>query len=148
MPIQPVRDLLYILPLNRPERIGSIVLPDSHEPRTNQGIVKYRGPQTSGEIRVGDHVYFNGYEGDEMVFEDEGRLILLPESAIDAIDRGTPRVDNLTMTIAEFKIKLDRAIENLSLRFVGNEQAQDLLNELSFRIPEELNGVIAQEMHF
>lgn len=151
MPITPVRNLLYIIPLDRPEKVGSIHLPDSHEPRTNQGIVKYRGPDTDPErsgVHVGDHVYFSGYAGEEMVFEDEGRLILLQEHLVFAVDRGDPDPDNMIFSVANFKIKLDRAAENLIRRYNRNERAQAYINELKERMMEELDNVLAQEMHF
>jgi co-chaperonin GroES (HSP10) len=151
MPIAPVRDLLYIIPLDRPEKIGSIHLPDSHEPRTNQGIVKYRGPDTDPErsgIRVGDHVYFSGYVGDEIVFEDEGRLIVVPEHLIHAKDGGDPDPNNMTLSVANFKLFLDRATENFVRRFAGDLDKQKLINDLKERMMDELDGILAQEMHF
>ena len=87
MPIKPLRDLLYIIPIDYDERSRSSIIyttPKSIQ-RTNQGIVKYRGPLTTGEIRRGDHVFFSGYDGDEIVMEEEGRLIIIPEEFIDAI---------------------------------------------------------------
>lgn len=80
--IRPIRDLLYILPLVDREKIGSIYVPQANLQRPDQGIVKYRGPKTSGEIKVGTHVIFSGYDGTEIVTEDDGTLLIMPESFI------------------------------------------------------------------
>lgn len=108
MAIKPLRNLLYIIPLT-PEPISSILhIPDSsqNDRRVNQGIVKYRGPRTSGEIEIGDHVIFSGYSGDEMVDEEEGSLYVMLEDDIEAIfDDEAPgaylvSLDNVKLLIA------------------------------------------------
>ena len=77
----PLRDLVYIIPLEDREKVGSIYVPDQAKQRVDQGIVKYRGPDVK-ELRVGDHVIFSGYSGDELITETDGLLYLMREDDI------------------------------------------------------------------
>lgn len=82
--IVPLRDLVYIIPLSDPVQVRQIIVPDPEHQRVDQGIVKYRGDAVM-EIRVGDHVAFSGYDGDQIVTEDEGMLWVMRESDVKCI---------------------------------------------------------------
>lgn len=82
--IVPLRDLVYIIPLHDPKQVREIVVPDPKHQRIDQGIVKYRGDAVI-ELRVGDHVAFSGYDGDQIVTEDEGILWVMREDDVKAI---------------------------------------------------------------
>ena len=69
---------------------GGIIIPDVAKGRCSQGIVKFIGKDVK-DIRVGDYVFFSGYDGD--VFEYDGELILiLLETQIQSIVETTQYV--------------------------------------------------------
>jgi co-chaperonin GroES (HSP10) len=68
---------------------GLLHIPKEARQRCDQGIVKYRGPETK-HIRVGDHVIFSGYAGTRITLAGEGILIILPEAEIEAIVTDSP----------------------------------------------------------
>ena len=71
-------------PLEEPDKIGEIYVPDQAKSRMNQGIVKYIGPDVTF-VQVGDHVLFSGYTGTVIFVEGEGKLIVAEEDFIQAI---------------------------------------------------------------
>ena len=73
-----VRDKLAVIPLKDPDMIGSLYIPEKAKQRTDQGIVKYRGPDCK-HIRVGHHVVFANYTGTKVSVEDEGVLYIMRE---------------------------------------------------------------------
>lgn len=83
--ITPLRDNLYILPMKDKEMIGSLYVPDMAQQRVDQGIVMYRGPLTTGEVVVGDHVLFSGYDGTQIVVEGIGLLYVVEEMYIQLV---------------------------------------------------------------
>lgn len=85
MALRPLRDLLYIIPIREPSQVGKIVRPDSHQRRLHQGVVKYRGPKTTGDIKRGDHIFFHAWGGYEIVMEEEGPLVTIKESLVDFV---------------------------------------------------------------
>lgn len=90
MGLIPLRDLLYIIPIDNDTMYGTglIEIPEAYQKACKQGIVKYRGPRTSGEIKRGDHVFFNQWEGTEILVEGEGRFIIIKEENIEAVHDG------------------------------------------------------------
>lgn len=62
---------------------GGLHIPDSAKQKCDQGIIKYRGPDTD-DFRVGDHVLFSPYAGTKITLADEGQLIILPIETIEA----------------------------------------------------------------
>lgn len=84
MAIRALRDLVYIIPMEDPDKIGSIYVPEQAKQRIDQGIVKYRGDAVM-ELRVGDHVIFSGYSGDLVITEDDGPLYVMKEMDIFAV---------------------------------------------------------------
>jgi len=88
MSLRLLNDDVAIIPVKDELRTESgIWLADQTRQLVDQGIVKYRGPATI-DVRVGDHVVFEGYSGTKVSIEDEGVLIVLPESGVHAIYEG------------------------------------------------------------
>lgn len=73
-----------VLPLEDPDRIGHIWIPEQGKQRVDQGIIKYRGSETK-ELRVGDHVIFSGYTGTKISAQGEGELFVMREEDVVAI---------------------------------------------------------------
>lgn len=86
MALKPVRDLVYCIPIDDPDRSrhGELYVPEKAKQRRDQGIVKYTGPEVQ-TVQRGDHVLFSGYDGSELNMEDEGKLLIVRESTIAAI---------------------------------------------------------------
>ena len=74
---------IAVEPVQDPDKIGSIWVPDAAKERCDQGIVKYIGPDVKW-IEVGDYVLFSGYTGQTIALEDEGVFIVLPEDFVVA----------------------------------------------------------------
>lgn len=83
---------IAVEPLQDPDKIGSLYVPDMAKQRCDQGIVRYIGPDVK-DIGVGDHVLFSGYTGQTVALEGEGVLIILPEDFVVA------RIDDIGTTI-------------------------------------------------
>jgi len=147
MPLRPLRNLLYILPIDDESLTSSglLYLPDTNKQRTDQGIIKYRGPNTSGELRVGDHVFFSGYDGDEIVIEGEGRLIIIPEPFIDAV--WTDGEDNYTLTIPQVQNLVTRTAGDIATTLDESEQV--LVRRLGKMVNERLeDSAFTMELYF
>ena len=92
MPVKPVRDLLYIIPIEDPMEVkgGKIILHEKAKQRVDHGIVKYKGPKVK-DIKIGDHVLFSGWAGTRIALSDEGTLISIEEEWIEGIwTKGPP----------------------------------------------------------
>ena len=146
MPIKPIRDLLYIIPIDREDKIGRFHVPDSvRQPRRNQGVVKYRGPRTTGEVKVGDHVLFSGYDGDEVVLEGEGLLILVPEPFIAAVL--LEGEDNYVLTASQVRTAVDVAVQYVSVE-LGEEDLQRIAKFVGERLKGHMNSRFFEELFF
>ena len=145
MPLRPVRDLLYLLPLAETSEIGLIIKPDQEvKRRMSQGIVKYRGPWTTGDIRRGDHVLFSSYVGDEIALEGEGLLKFLPEEAIDAI---WVDGDNVMLTIEQVKLAVERACAE-TCRTTNDLMEREAIVKVTDRMLDHLSTRFFEEMFF
>jgi co-chaperonin GroES (HSP10) len=82
--IELLDDKIAVIPLEDPDKIGSIWIPDQAKQRADQGIVKYKGPNVS-EIFVGAHVFYGGYVGTKVSVEGEGVLVIMSESDVQLI---------------------------------------------------------------
>ena len=170
MALEPVRDLLYIIPIEPPLSSSSIIaapetwhkqikqddgsvieLPQSTRRKPTQGIVKYRGPNTTGEIRVGDHVVFRANDGDELLHPSEGRLILLHENAVLA--KFIEAEDVYVFTIPQLQDLVDKAVERLRVD-VGRHQIdlnisdQEKLSLLGSKIKTLISTNYIEELYF
>lgn len=93
-----ITNRVAIIPIDDPEQIGHIIIPDIAKERCDQGIVKYIGPDCK-YCKIGMYVVFSGYTGSLIKIEDEGddRLIIMPEDFItcELTDIPTTPVKNL-----------------------------------------------------
>jgi len=79
---------IAVIPMEDPERRASgLWVPPQAKQRIDQGIVKYRA-EGCKELRVGDHVFFSGYDGTKVAIEGEGVLIILRETYVRAVLEG------------------------------------------------------------
>lgn len=114
MSVIPVRNLIYVIPLeDRAQVTAHIYAPEQAKQRLDQGIVKYRGPDTK-DVRVGDHVFFSGYSGTRVSIEGEGTLVVMEEEFVEAIINDEEPLQFFSQTdILKF---IDRAIDTETLR--------------------------------
>lgn len=82
------KNKVAIVPIRDPDKIGSLWVPDIAKERTDQGIVKYIGPDCKF-AKVGMYVIFSGYSGTVIAIEDAEQhlleeVIVLPEEFIYA----------------------------------------------------------------
>lgn len=80
--LTPIGDDVIIHPIKSSEKIGSLYVPDTAQKRTNQGIIIAKGPLVSDDLDTADHVFFNGYTGDQIALEESGRFFVIPESHV------------------------------------------------------------------
>lgn len=99
--IKVIKDRVAIVPLENPEQIGHIIIPDVAKSRLNQGFVKYCGPDCKN-VTVGDYVLFSGYTGTTTSIENEGKLIIMPEEFIIA---HISRLPNIQIPGLYFRVK-------------------------------------------
>lgn len=80
--ISMIEDKVAIIPLFDPDKSkGGIWIPETAKDRCDQGIVKYIGPKCK-YTKPGDYVFFSGYAGTALQFEDEGVMIIMREKGI------------------------------------------------------------------
>lgn len=79
-----------IIPIRDPDKIGLLYVPDIAKERTDQGIVKYIGPECK-YVKIGDYVAFSGYSGTLFTIQDPERpneivedVIIIDETFINA----------------------------------------------------------------
>lgn len=65
-------DKVALIPIQDPEHVGRIIIPDMAKQRTDQGIVKYIGPECD-DFQPGQYVIFNGYSGTILNVQDPDR---------------------------------------------------------------------------
>ncbi len=79
---------IAVIPMEDPQRRASgLWVPDQAKQRIDQGIIKYRA-EGCKELRVGDHVFFSGYDGTKIAIEGEGVLIIMRETYVKAVVEG------------------------------------------------------------
>jgi co-chaperonin GroES (HSP10) len=85
--LKALRNNVGIMPLRDPDRSkGGIWIPDSAQERIVQGIIKMIGPNVEDEtLQIGQHVIFSAYDGTIIFDEEEGEVIMMPETAIKSI---------------------------------------------------------------
>lgn len=85
-----------IVPIDDPDKVGHIYIPDVAKDRVDQGIVKYVGRDCT-YVKPLDYVTFGGYNGQLVYIENEGRLIIVNEDFI------TARIDKDDIDYTEIK---------------------------------------------
>lgn len=148
MPLKPLRDLLYVLPFEQSiaEKSGLIHIPESVQRRANQGIVKYRGPETTGQIQVGDHVLFGAYAGDELVIEGEGQIVVLRERDVDAVFIEPENDDGYLITLSKVKYGLAQAAAQIAHKL--GESEQRMVYEVANRLRDQLDARFFEELYY
>ncbi len=90
MKLKPIGDDCIIHPIDNPEKIGMIHVPEREKRDViNQGIVVAKGPLVTSEIETSDHVLFNGYSGDKVSLASGGIFFVIPESYVIAVMTGS-----------------------------------------------------------
>lgn len=83
--LKPPGNKIAIIPFFDPDTSpGGLIVPDSAKERSDQGIVKYVGPECK-LVMEGDYVFFPGYTGETFRIPDEGVLIFMDETKISGI---------------------------------------------------------------
>lgn len=75
------KNRVAIIPIRDPDKIGSFFIPDIAKERTDQGIVKYVGPDCK-YVSIGDYVAFSGYTGTLFNIQDPERPAEIVEDVI------------------------------------------------------------------
>lgn len=142
--IQPIRDLVYIIPLEDKNKIGSLYVPETAKQRVDQGIVKYRGP-LSKHVKRGDHVIFSGYDGSQIVTEDDGLLYVMPEEFILAC-----LVDGRAYVFSEGQIEslIADALGKASVRYSGDAQGTQAIKYLAEVLRSEVQDHFFSSLSF
>lgn len=135
--VRPLRDLVYIIPIEDRSKVGSLYIPEQGQQRIDQGVIKYRGPLVK-ELRVGDHVLFPAYSGTWMAVEDEGALVVIPEEGVETIiDRNEDAEQLFTKsTIIDFiKIATGNAVAR---NYLNQAQADKVREDLETQVKDYL----------
>jgi co-chaperonin GroES (HSP10) len=83
MTLSLLENKIAVIPLDEPDKIGHIWVPDQAKQRTDQGVVRYKGPDVKG-LFLGDHVLFGGYTGTKISVEGEGVFFIMREDDVVA----------------------------------------------------------------
>lgn len=83
MTLSLLENKIAVIPLDEPDRIGSIWVPDQAKQRIDQGVVRHKGPDVK-DLFLGDHVLFGGYTGTKISVEGEGVFIVMREDDVVA----------------------------------------------------------------
>lgn len=78
MKIQPLDDRVLVLPMDKEEKVGSIIIPDTAKEKPVIGEVKAVGTddELKDLIKVGDKVVFGKYAGEEIKVDGERHLLI------------------------------------------------------------------------
>ncbi len=125
----PLGDDCIIHPFEYPAKIGGLYVPDPSKKRVNQGIIIAKGPLVSGDLETSDHVFFNGYTGDKLVFEDGGEFFVIPEQHIICKVRRSKVVIMDTVTVKRIiQERMGELVTSSSL-YITNNREQELVLE-------------------
>lgn len=131
--IRLLENKVAVTPIDDPERTasGRIIIPDMAKERSDQGIVKYIGPDVV-DIKIGMYVVFSGYAGSLMHFQSEGRLIIMPEPFFEAI---IPEVENMDVPGLYFRGPISNALQY--------QELYDAIAEILPELAPEMIGALA-----
>lgn len=141
--IKIIRDQIAIVPIENPDMIGSLYIPDIAKDRLNQGLVKYRGPETSW-LKIGDYVLFSGYTGTLTHIEGEGKLIIMPERFVIAV---LPEPKNVMVPGLFFRDRVNTQANTEELQQILSDVLGDIDPDLAKTLADKLvkHGVIAPQ---
>lgn len=77
------REKVAVIPMENPDKIGHIYIPEMAQGRTQQGIIKYVGADVR-DLAIGMHVMYSPYSGTLIQLEGEGKLIIIHSDFIAA----------------------------------------------------------------
>ena len=78
MKVQPLDDRVLVMPLDKEEKVGSIIIPDTAKEKPSMGKVIAVGTdeELQALIKVGDNVLFGKYAGEEFKLGDVKHLLI------------------------------------------------------------------------
>ncbi len=78
MKVKPLDDRVLVLPLEKEEQTGSIIIPDTAKEKPVVGTVKAVGTDDDLKelIKVGDNVVYGKYAGEELKVDGEKHLLI------------------------------------------------------------------------
>ncbi len=78
MKVQPLDDRVLVLPLEKEEKAGSIIIPDTAKEKPVVGEVKAIGTdeELKEMVKVGDKVVYGKYAGEELIVDGEKHLLI------------------------------------------------------------------------
>ena len=85
MKIQPLADRVLIKPAEAEEKIGGIIIPDTAKEKPLKGEIIATGNGTKDEemiLKVGDHVLYGKYAGQELEFDGEKYMVMRQSDVI------------------------------------------------------------------
>ncbi|MBO6234690.1 MAG: co-chaperone GroES [Prevotella sp.] len=88
MKIQPLADRVLIKPAEAEEKIGGIIIPDTAKEKPLKGEIIATGNGTKDEemiLKVGDHVLYGKYAGQELEFDGEKYMVMRQSDVIAII---------------------------------------------------------------
>ena len=140
MAFQPLRNLVACIPIEDPDKTpGGLWVPEKAKQQTDQGIVKYTGPDVQ-QVRRGDHVLFGGYGGDKLALEDEGVLVIIPEDALTAV---IPESTERIVTETEILRMLEKTEAELSTE--GHGLDVDVVEAVCERVRHHVENFFYEE---
>jgi len=142
----PIGNDCILHPFKYPEKIGSLHVPDRSKKRTNQGIIIAKGPLVSDDLDTADHVFFNGYTGDQIAIEGGGRFFVIPESHIICKVRNSSVVlmDTVTVKrIIEERFGEMRSINNAL--WVGDQTSESVYDEIETSLLDRIDSITVAE---
>lgn len=141
MPLKMLANDIAVIPIEDPDQIGHIIIPEEAKQRADQGVVKYKGPEVR-DLSIGDHVLFTGYTGSKVSLADEGVLFIMSEDDILAV-LGEPEPFLLVSHLEELirgmeneyrlKDKFDMSsVESFALDLIGRVRSIPYAKGLEF----------------
>lgn len=86
--LRPTGQLVLVEPIMPQKQVGSIIVPETAtEKWPAQAIVLAIGPKSLLDIKVGDHVYTNRFEGTDVVVAGRHLRLLEPEQVLGLIEQ-------------------------------------------------------------
>lgn len=118
-----------IVPIENPDMIGSLYVPEIAKDRLNQGFVKYLGPDVK-DLKVGAYVFFSGYTGTLTYIEREGKFIIMPEDFVIARLDNTEHMEIPGLFFVDrdgdtFPANYELAMEYIAAAFSENKEWRD-----------------------
>lgn len=83
--LSPLQNNLLLKEVGSVERIGSIIIPEAHQKKLNQGVVADKGPLCTDAILVGDTVFFSMHAEHRLDYGGEKYMIVAEESCLGRI---------------------------------------------------------------